>query len=164
MRKVPALITLVADACHCGLRQGAVATRRARSKAEHPPLPLPNSRRHRNNGNRGAPWHARATASRYGRNSGCTGRDGKRNRGSRGGRGRLTGATGFASRRCLRPRNVLEVCRLALTTRSLVPAQPTSAGPGKVEVVEVFWYGCGHCFALDPAHRVMAHQGQARIR
>jgi thiol:disulfide interchange protein DsbA len=33
----------------------------------------------------------------------------------------------------------------------LVPAQPTSVGPGKVEVVEVFWYGCGHCFALEPA-------------
>jgi protein dithiol oxidoreductase (disulfide-forming) len=33
----------------------------------------------------------------------------------------------------------------------VVPAQPTSVGPGKVEVVEVFWYGCGHCFALDPA-------------
>lgn len=33
----------------------------------------------------------------------------------------------------------------------LVPAQPTSVGPGKVEVVEVFWYGCGHCYALDPA-------------
>lgn len=33
----------------------------------------------------------------------------------------------------------------------LVPAQPTSVAPGKVEVVEVFWYGCGHCFSLDPA-------------
>jgi len=33
----------------------------------------------------------------------------------------------------------------------LVPAQPTSVAPGKVEVVEVFWYACGHCFALDPA-------------
>lgn len=32
----------------------------------------------------------------------------------------------------------------------LVPAQPTGVAPGKVEVVEVFWYGCGHCFALDP--------------
>ena len=32
----------------------------------------------------------------------------------------------------------------------LVPSQPTSVSPGKVEVVEVFWYGCGHCFALDP--------------
>lgn len=35
--------------------------------------------------------------------------------------------------------------------QKLVPAQPTSVGPGKVEVVEVFWYGCGHCYALDPA-------------
>ncbi|MFM1885928.1 MAG: hypothetical protein RL026_1085 [Pseudomonadota bacterium] len=35
--------------------------------------------------------------------------------------------------------------------KPLVPAQPTSAGPGEVEVVEVFWYGCGHCYALDPA-------------
>ncbi len=35
--------------------------------------------------------------------------------------------------------------------QKIVPAQPTSAAPGKVEVAEVFWYGCGHCFALDPA-------------
>lgn len=35
--------------------------------------------------------------------------------------------------------------------QKLVPAQPTSVGPGKVEIVEVFWYGCGHCYALDPA-------------
>lgn len=33
----------------------------------------------------------------------------------------------------------------------IVPAQPTSAGPGKVEVVEVFWLGCPHCYALEPA-------------
>jgi thiol:disulfide interchange protein DsbA len=30
------------------------------------------------------------------------------------------------------------------------PAQPTNVGPGKVEVLEVFWYGCGHCYELDP--------------
>lgn len=34
--------------------------------------------------------------------------------------------------------------------RPLVPAQPTDAPPGKVEVVEMFWYGCPHCYALDP--------------
>jgi thiol:disulfide interchange protein DsbA len=34
--------------------------------------------------------------------------------------------------------------------RPLVPAQPTDAAPGKVEVVEVFWYACSHCYALDP--------------
>jgi protein dithiol oxidoreductase (disulfide-forming) len=33
---------------------------------------------------------------------------------------------------------------------ALVPAQPTSVGPGKVEVVEVFWLGCPHCYALEP--------------
>jgi thiol:disulfide interchange protein DsbA len=33
----------------------------------------------------------------------------------------------------------------------IVPAQPTSAAPDKVEVLEVFWYGCGNCFALAPA-------------
>ena len=41
--------------------------------------------------------------------------------------------------------------RPALTTscwrRRSRPASPA----GKVEVNEVFWYGCGHCYALDPA-------------
>jgi protein dithiol oxidoreductase (disulfide-forming) len=32
----------------------------------------------------------------------------------------------------------------------LVPAQPTSVGPGKVEVTEVFWLRCPHCAALEP--------------
>lgn len=34
--------------------------------------------------------------------------------------------------------------------RPLVPAQPTNVGPGKIEVVEVFWYGCPHCYSLEP--------------
>ncbi len=34
--------------------------------------------------------------------------------------------------------------------QEVVPAQPTSAGPGQVEVIEFFWYGCPHCFALEP--------------
>jgi len=34
--------------------------------------------------------------------------------------------------------------------RPIVPAQPTYAQPGKVEVLEIFWYGCPHCFALEP--------------
>jgi thiol:disulfide interchange protein DsbA len=32
----------------------------------------------------------------------------------------------------------------------LSPAQPTDAPPGKVEVIEMFWYGCPHCYAFDP--------------
>lgn len=29
-------------------------------------------------------------------------------------------------------------------------AQPVSTPPGSIEVVEGFWYGCGHCYALEP--------------
>lgn len=29
-------------------------------------------------------------------------------------------------------------------------AQPVGTPPGSVEVVEGFWYGCGHCYALEP--------------
>ena len=32
----------------------------------------------------------------------------------------------------------------------LVPAQPTSAPAGQVEVIEFFWYACPHCYAIDP--------------
>jgi thiol:disulfide interchange protein DsbA len=32
----------------------------------------------------------------------------------------------------------------------LVPTQPTSSSPDRVEVAEIFWYGCPHCFAFDP--------------
>ncbi|MFI4879682.1 MAG: thiol:disulfide interchange protein DsbA/DsbL [Steroidobacterales bacterium] len=32
----------------------------------------------------------------------------------------------------------------------VVPAQSTSVSPGKVEVMEVFWLGCPHCYDLEP--------------
>jgi thiol:disulfide interchange protein DsbA len=32
----------------------------------------------------------------------------------------------------------------------VVPAQPTSVASGKVEVMEVFWLACPHCYALEP--------------
>jgi thiol:disulfide interchange protein DsbA len=32
----------------------------------------------------------------------------------------------------------------------LSPAQPTDVAAGKVEVIELFWWGCPHCYALDP--------------
>jgi thiol:disulfide interchange protein DsbA len=35
----------------------------------------------------------------------------------------------------------------------VVPAQPTSVSPGKVEVLEVFWLACPHCYALEPRIR-----------
>ena len=44
--------------------------------------------------------------------------------------------------------------------RRLTPAQPTSVAPGHVEVVEVFWYGCPHCFDLDPLIESWRKQGK----
>jgi thiol:disulfide interchange protein DsbA len=32
----------------------------------------------------------------------------------------------------------------------LSPTQPTSSAPDKIEVAEIFWYGCPHCFNFDP--------------
>jgi thiol:disulfide interchange protein DsbA len=32
----------------------------------------------------------------------------------------------------------------------IVPAQPTAAPAGQVEVLEFFWYACPHCSAMDP--------------
>lgn len=32
----------------------------------------------------------------------------------------------------------------------LSPTQPTSSGPDKIEVAEVFWYACPHCYTFDP--------------
>jgi thiol:disulfide interchange protein DsbA len=31
----------------------------------------------------------------------------------------------------------------------LTPPQPTESG-GKIEVIEFFWYGCPHCYSLEP--------------
>lgn len=33
---------------------------------------------------------------------------------------------------------------------ALTTAQGTSSSPGKIEVAEVFWYGCSHCYNLEP--------------
>ena len=32
----------------------------------------------------------------------------------------------------------------------IVPAQSTSADSGEVEILEVFWLGCPHCYSLEP--------------
>lgn len=33
---------------------------------------------------------------------------------------------------------------------TLSPTIPTQAPEGKVEVVDLFWYGCPHCYSLEP--------------
>ena len=44
---------------------------------------------------------------------------------------------------------------------TLLPAEPTSVEPSKVEVVEMFWYGCTHCFHLDPKLEEWRKKGKA---
>jgi thiol:disulfide interchange protein DsbA len=33
----------------------------------------------------------------------------------------------------------------------LKPQQPTESAAGKIEVLEFFWYGCPHCYTLEPS-------------
>jgi protein dithiol oxidoreductase (disulfide-forming) len=40
---------------------------------------------------------------------------------------------------------------------------PTSAPPGKLEVIEFFWYGCPHCNAFEPALEVWIKQLPADV-
>jgi thiol:disulfide interchange protein DsbA len=42
----------------------------------------------------------------------------------------------------------------------LKPAQPSEAAPGKVGVVEVFWYACGHCYMLEPKLEAWNQKGR----
>lgn len=44
--------------------------------------------------------------------------------------------------------------------KMLSPAVPPSTPPGKVEVVEVFWYACGHCYLLEPKLETWARSGK----
>jgi thiol:disulfide interchange protein DsbA len=41
--------------------------------------------------------------------------------------------------------------RIGVDYQRLSPTQPTSSPPDQVEVAEVFWYGCPHCYRFDPA-------------
>lgn len=43
----------------------------------------------------------------------------------------------------------------------LKPAQPTDVAPGQAEVVEVFWYACGHCYAIEPKVEAWNARGRA---
>ena len=40
---------------------------------------------------------------------------------------------------------------------------PASAGPGKIEAIEFFWYGCPHCNAFEPALEAWVRQLPADV-
>ena len=46
----------------------------------------------------------------------------------------------------------------------LTPTQQTVGGPGKIEVVEVFWYGCPHCYDFEPYINSWAEAKPANVR
>ena len=46
----------------------------------------------------------------------------------------------------------------------LVPTQPTIGGADKIEVAEIFWYGCAHCFDFEPYINRWAEKLPANVR
>jgi thiol:disulfide interchange protein DsbA len=42
---------------------------------------------------------------------------------------------------------------------AVTPAQQTDVKPGQIEVIEFYWYGCPHCFALEPYVEAWEKQG-----
>lgn len=41
--------------------------------------------------------------------------------------------------------------RMGVNYMRLSPTQPTSSSPSQIEVTEIFWYGCPHCYNFDPS-------------
>ena len=46
----------------------------------------------------------------------------------------------------------------------LVPSQPTVGGADKIEVAEIFWFGCSHCYSFEPAINGWADKIPANAR
>lgn len=46
----------------------------------------------------------------------------------------------------------------------LVPSQPTIGGADKIEVAEFFWYGCPHCYDLEPTINAWDADKPANVR
>lgn len=53
--------------------------------------------------------------------------------------------------------------QLGVHYQRLSPTQPTSSSPDQVEVAEVFWYGCPHCYAFEPYLESWAEQKPAYV-
>jgi thiol:disulfide interchange protein DsbA len=58
----------------------------------------------------------------------------------------VAAATGTAAAATLTPPAIWQE---GVNYTRLVPAQPTSAPAGQVEVLEFFWYSCPHCYEID---------------
>ena len=78
----------------------------------------------------------------------------KRREFSKGAAGILAGATlslhGLASAQARKPENGVEYVTLDKPVNTDVP-------PGKIEVIEFFWYSCPHCNAFEPKLNAFIH-------
>ena len=46
----------------------------------------------------------------------------------------------------------------------MVPTQPTVGGADKIEVAEFFWYGCPHCYDMEPYINKWAEEKDPNVR
>lgn len=46
----------------------------------------------------------------------------------------------------------------------MVPAQPTIGGADKIEVAEIFWYGCNHCYSFEEFINRWRQDAPANVR
>lgn len=46
----------------------------------------------------------------------------------------------------------------------MVPTQPTVGGADKIEVAEIFWYGCPHCYDFEPIINKWSENKAANVR
>ena len=46
----------------------------------------------------------------------------------------------------------------------MVPTQPTVGGSDKIEVAEIFWYGCPHCYDMEPYINKWAENKDPNVR
>lgn len=54
--------------------------------------------------------------------------------------------------------------KVGVNYKPIVPAQPTSADAGQVEVLEVLWLGCPHCYELEPYMEAWRKKKPAHVK
>jgi thiol:disulfide interchange protein DsbA len=143
MRKTIALLLLVASLAACA-RENPVAAASADGSAAAPAAAVP-----------GATGSAAAAAIVQGGSPGSSDISAvaaTQQEGADTGAGADSGESALERIAALPPQGQLPVGKWLPGTnyKVVAPAQPTDVSPGKIEVLEMFWYGCTHCYALDP--------------
>jgi len=75
----------------------------------------------------------------------------------------LTAAAGAAALAATHPAGAQGAPREGRDYRLVTPPQPTDVPAGKIEVLEFFWYGCPHCYALEPLFNAWVRKQPADV-